>query len=59
MKLIWSDPYFHVESSHPAIAMFVMRGCLFGDIAEEIKAVSKIIDFQDKQKAKFFLALKN
>ena len=32
---------------------------LFGDISEEIKAVSKIIDFQDKQKAKFLLSLKN
>ena len=32
---------------------------LFGDIAEEIKAVSKIIDFQEKQKANFLLDLKN
>ena len=32
---------------------------LFGDVGEEIKAASKIINFQDKQKAKFLLKLKN
>jgi len=32
---------------------------LFGDVQEEIKKVSKIIDFQDKQKAKFLFKLKN
>jgi len=32
---------------------------LFGDVTEEIKAVSKIIDFQDKHKAKFLLSLRN
>ena len=32
---------------------------LFGDVGEEIKAVSKIINFQGKQKAKFLLKLKN
>jgi len=31
---------------------------LFGDIAEEIKAVSKMLKFQDMQKAKFIHALK-
>ena len=32
---------------------------LFGDIGEEIKAFSKIIDFQDQHKAKFLRDLKN
>ena len=31
---------------------------LFGDVGEEIRKFSKIIDFQDKHKAKFLLALK-